>query len=97
MVMTITDAGVCFSVTDLDAPCCAQKIPNWPSKKGKLTEIEIVSELGIQQTVAKEAPTDLCKQDLAETEMTQSGLLVYIFPDTQQLPTKHSSQGLLDA
>ncbi|MEM7065514.1 MAG: hypothetical protein AAF572_20405 [Cyanobacteria bacterium P01_B01_bin.77] len=65
--------------------------------QGKLTEIEIIFELGIEQAVANEVLTDLCNQDLAEIEMTQSGLLVYVFPDIQQLPTKHSSRGLLDA
>lgn len=65
--------------------------------QGKLTEIEIMSELGIEPAVANEVLTDLCNQDLAEIEMTQSGLLVYVFPDIQQLPTKHASRGLLDA
>ncbi|MEM7794286.1 MAG: hypothetical protein AAF579_07505 [Cyanobacteria bacterium P01_C01_bin.118] len=65
--------------------------------QGKLTEIEVISELGIEQAVAKEVLTDLCQQDLANIEMTDSGLLVYVFPDIQQLPNKQSSRGLLDA
>ncbi len=65
--------------------------------QGKLTEIEIISALGIEATVAKEVLTHLCQQDLADIEMTDSGLLVYAFPDIQQLPQKHTSRGLLDA
>ena len=64
--------------------------------QGKLTEIEVISELGIEQAVANEVLTDLCHQDLAEIEMTDSGLLVYAFPDIQQLPNKYTSRGLLD-
>ena len=67
------------------------------ANQGKLTEIEVISELGIEQAVANEVLTNLCQQDLAEIEMTDSGLLVYVFPDIQQLPDKHSSRGLLDA
>ncbi len=65
--------------------------------QGKLTEIEVISELGIEPTVANEVLTTLCQQDLAEIEMTDSGLMVYAFPDIQQLPSKHTSRGLLDA
>lgn len=65
--------------------------------QGKLTEIEIVSELGIEADVANDVLTSLCQQDLAEIEMTDSGLIVYAFPDIQQLPNKHTSRGLLDA
>lgn len=67
------------------------------ANQGKLTEIEVISELGIEQAVAQEVLTNLCQQDLAEIEMTDSGLLVYVFPDIQQIPNKHSSRGLLDA
>ncbi len=67
------------------------------ANQGKLTEIEIISELGIEQAVAHEVLKDLCHQDLAEIEMTDSGLLVYSFPDIQQLPNKHTSRRLLDA
>ncbi|NEQ52966.1 MAG: hypothetical protein F6K11_22970 [Leptolyngbya sp. SIO3F4] len=65
--------------------------------QGKLTEIEVISELGIEQAVVNKALTKLCQQDLAEIEMTDSGLLVYVFPDIQQLPHKHYSRGLIDA
>ncbi|MEM9805838.1 MAG: hypothetical protein AAF959_11205 [Cyanobacteria bacterium P01_D01_bin.56] len=64
--------------------------------QGKLTEIEIISELGIEAAVAQEVLTHLCQQELAEIEMIDSGLLVYAFPDIQQLPQKHTSRGLLD-
>jgi hypothetical protein len=67
------------------------------ANQGKLTEIEVISELGLEQAVANEVLTDLCHQNLAEIEMTDSGLLVYSFPDIQQLPSKHTSRGLLDA
>lgn len=65
--------------------------------QGKLTEIEIISELGLEPTVANEVLTILCQQDLAAIEMTDSGLMVYAFPDIQQLPNKHTLRGLLDA
>lgn len=63
----------------------------------KLTEIEVISELGIEPAVANEVLTTLCQQDLAEIEMTDSGLIVYAFRDIQQLPSKHSSKDLFDA
>lgn len=66
-------------------------------QQGKLTEIEVISELGVEQAVANKALTELCHQDLANLEMTDSGLVVYTFPDIQQLPQKHTSRGLLDA
>ena len=67
------------------------------ANQGKLTEIEVISEFGIEAAVAHDVLTSLCQQDLADIEMTDSGLLVYVFPDIQQLPNKHSSRGLLDA
>lgn len=67
------------------------------ANQGKLTEIEVISELGLNPGVVNDVLTSLCHQDLATIEMTDSGLVVYAFPDIQQLPDKYTSRGLLDA
>jgi hypothetical protein len=64
--------------------------------KGKLTLIEMVSELAISPEEAKTAADSLVRQELADIEITESGVLVYAFHDIKHLHEKPSSRGILE-
>jgi len=64
---------------------------------GKLTVVEVVSDLAVTPDDAKTALDDLHTRDLADIEITDSGLLVYAFRDVRGLGQKEQSRGLLDA
>ena len=64
---------------------------------GKLTVVEVVSELAVDPDTAKQAFDALLARSLAEIELTDSGVLVYTFYDVQHLPDKRSSKGVFDA
>ena len=64
---------------------------------GKLTVVEVVRDLAVTSEDAQEALNALHTRELAEIEMTESGMLVYAFRDVQGLKDKESSRGLLDA
>ena len=64
---------------------------------GKLTVLEVVRDLAVTPEDAQEALNALHTRDLAEIEMTESGMLVYAFRDVQGLKDKQSSRGILDA
>jgi hypothetical protein len=63
---------------------------------GALTVVEVVSTLGIDSQTATQELTALTYQQIAELEMTDSGLMVYRFPDVQSLPEKHHSKRIAD-
>ena len=67
------------------------------AKQGKLTTIEVMSELGIESDLATIVLNSLTHQNIAELEVTESGVLVYSFYDIQHLSEKSSSRGILDA
>jgi hypothetical protein len=64
---------------------------------GKLTVVEVVRDLALTPEAAKEALDALHARELAEIEVTDSGVLVYAFHDIARLRDKPSSRGLLDA
>ncbi|MDH3601901.1 MAG: hypothetical protein OEU26_20000, partial [Candidatus Tectomicrobia bacterium] len=64
---------------------------------GKLTVVEVVSELAVEPDTAKQALDALLGQSLAEIELTDSGVLVYTFYDIQHLAEKRASKGVFDA
>ena len=64
---------------------------------GKLTVVEVVRELAVTPEAAKQALDALHTRELAEIEVTESGVLVYAFHDLQRLKEKPYSKGLLDA
>ena len=66
-------------------------------REGKLTVIEVVTDLGVSAEAAKETLDGLMMRELAEIEITDAGMLVYRFRDVQQLGDKGSSRGVLDA
>lgn len=67
------------------------------AKGGKLTVVELVGEFSLDQEEAKALLSSLAGQGLAELEITESGLIVYSFPDLLNLPDKPKAKGVLDA
>ncbi|RMH69082.1 MAG: hypothetical protein D6675_13760 [Gemmatimonadetes bacterium] len=65
-------------------------------KGGKLTVVEVVSALAVDNQIAKEALESLSVQGLAEPEVTERGMIVYSFYDVQNLPDKSTAKGVLD-
>lgn len=65
--------------------------------RGRLTAIEVASEMAVSPEEAKEALDSLVVREMAELEITDSGLLVYAFGDVQRLSEKPRAKGVLDA
>jgi len=63
---------------------------------GKLTIVESVSALAITPEDAKDALDALARRGLADFEVTDSGVIVYVFHDVQRLSEKSKSRGLLE-
>ena len=63
---------------------------------GKLTIVEAVGELAITPEEAKQALDALSVRGLADFEVTDSGVVVYVFHDVQNLGDKADSRGLLE-
>ena len=63
---------------------------------GKLTIVEIVSELAISQEEAQATVDSLVRQQIADIEITESGVLVYAFRDIKYLREKPSSRNILE-
>jgi hypothetical protein len=64
---------------------------------GRLTAVEVASDMAISPEAAKEALDSLALRELAELEVTDSGLLVYAFHDVRRLRDKPKARGVLDA
>ena len=64
-------------------------------KAGRLTVIEVVGELGLGAEAAEAFFADLVARDMADIEMTDSGLTVYVFRDILKLKDKGTSHDLL--
>ena len=65
--------------------------------QNKLTVVEVVTDLAISAEEAASALDSLAARDLAELQVTDSGVLVYDFRDLRHLSEKDSATGLLDA
>lgn len=63
---------------------------------GRLTVVEVVRELALSQPDADALLRLMVERSVADVEVTDSGLLVYTFPDVQKLGDKSSSRGVLD-
>jgi hypothetical protein len=66
------------------------------ARAGRLTVVEVVTELAIPPETAKETLDVLMTRDLADIEVTESGVLVYVFRDVRLLQEKLRSKGILD-
>jgi len=64
---------------------------------GRLTAVEVAGELAVPTTTAEEVLNELMAREMAEIEITDSGLLVYDFHDVRQLSEKESARGLLES
>ncbi len=62
----------------------------------KLTVVEVVRELAVTHPEAEELLKSLVIKGFAEIEVTDSGMLVYSFPDVKLLKEKSTSRGVLD-
>lgn len=64
--------------------------------EGRLTAVEVAGELAVPTTTAEQLLNGLMTREMAEIEVTDSGLLVYAFHDVQHLAEKKSARGLLE-
>jgi hypothetical protein len=64
---------------------------------GKLTVVEVVSEMPLDHLAAKDILDSLVAQSLAAVELTESGIIVYAFYDLRHLSEKEYAKGVLDA
>ena len=65
-------------------------------RAGKITIVEAVGELAVTPEEAKHALDALAVRGLADFEVTDSGVVVYVFHDVQNLGDKARSRGLLE-
>ena len=63
---------------------------------GRITIVEAVTALAIPPEEAKHALDELAVRGLADFEVTDSGVVVYVFYDVQRLGEKNESRKLLD-
>jgi hypothetical protein len=64
---------------------------------GRLTAVEVATELALPMEGAKSALDGLLLRNHADLEMTDEGLTVYSFYDVRHLGGKQSARGILDA
>jgi hypothetical protein len=65
-------------------------------RQGKLTIVEVVTDLAILPEEAKAVMDSLAIKGLADFAVTDSGVVVYDFQDVRKLPDKASAKGILD-
>lgn len=65
--------------------------------RGRLTAVEVAARMAIPPEAAKEALDSLVAREVAELEITESGVLVYAFHDVRHLGEKSTAKGVLDA
>lgn len=65
-------------------------------KGGRLTVVEVIAETALPAETVETMLGDFVAQGLAEPEVTDKGLMVYVFHDVQQLRDKDKSRGLLE-
>ena len=63
---------------------------------GRLTTVEVAGELAVPTTLAEELLNELMAREMADIEITDSGLLVYTFHDVRHLSEKETARGLLE-
>jgi hypothetical protein len=64
---------------------------------GRLTAVEVATQLTMTPEGAKEALDGLALRSQADYEITDEGIIVYSFHDVRHLGNKESAKGLLDA
>jgi hypothetical protein len=66
-------------------------------RQGRLTAVELVTEFAITPDKANELLESLMVRQLADVEVTDSGVVVYVFHDVRHLADKPHAKGILDA
>jgi hypothetical protein len=66
-------------------------------RQGRLTAMEVATELTLQPEEAKVALDGLVTREIADLAMTDAGVIVYTFHDVRGVADKHAARGLLDA
>jgi hypothetical protein len=64
---------------------------------GRLTVVEVATEVGVSLEGAKAALDGLLLREHADLELTDAGVTVYHFYDVRNLDDKHTARGILDA
>lgn len=65
--------------------------------EGRLTVIEVSAALALSPEAATHALDSLCERDIADLEITDGGMIVYVFRDARRIQDKHATRGILDA
>lgn len=63
-------------------------------KQGRLTVLEVTQAFALSAEQAELALDNLALDKVAEHQLTDEGLLVYIFPEVQQLAHKNQSKAI---
>ena len=63
---------------------------------GRLTAVEVAGELAVSPAAAEEALHALALRKVADLQITDSGVLVYVFHDVLHAPEKDQARRLLD-
>jgi hypothetical protein len=66
-------------------------------RDGRLTAVEVATEFALPPERAKELLDSLMVRELADIQVTESGVLVYKFHDVLHLEEKSRAKGVLDA
>jgi len=65
-------------------------------KGGKLTIVEVMSDLAMNNEAAKELLDSMASQSLADVQLTESGVIVYSFYEIKHLNDKQRAKDVLD-
>jgi uncharacterized membrane protein len=66
-------------------------------RDGRLTAVEVATEFAIPPETAKELLDAFTIRDVADIQVTDSGVIVYAFHDIKHLADKPHAKGVLDA
>jgi hypothetical protein len=65
-------------------------------EQGRLTAVEVATQLALPQESAKEALDALVTRDLADIAVSDEGVIVYTFHDAKNVAGKVSARGVLE-
>ena len=63
---------------------------------GRLTLVEIVTEMAVSTEAAQQAVDALVHREIADIAVTDSGVLVYTFHDVERIGEKSRARGILE-
>jgi hypothetical protein len=66
-------------------------------RQGRLTAVEVATEFALPPEKAKELLDSFMVRELADIQVTESGVLVYAFHDALHMHEKPHAKGILDA